>query len=233
MSGPVQVRNKLDVIPRGVIRELLQFRRRERVGFDHGSGALILEVAFELDGEPVDLVKGRPAKSRFQHVQMLQVVSVVPIDDSESKVRPVGDFSFRQPQTSAFRPQQLNEGLDTIEKPRRGVRLDADAAGGESDLVRLLGKRAPIAVGGFSDLDRVRRDGETYGLRAAAWGSGLGHRDAKSRLQVFSQSLDSHVIGPDALTQPQPPSFAELEVAAARLELLDLGKSGMPPRVKW
>src|SRR5207248_656127 len=104
VSGPVQVRNKLDVIPRGVIRELLQFCGRERVGFDNGGGALILEVAFELEGESVDLVKRRLAKSRLQDVQMLQVVSVIPIDDPQSKVRPVRDFSFWQPQASAFRP---------------------------------------------------------------------------------------------------------------------------------
>ena len=71
---PVQVRNKLDVILQGLVRELLQFGGRECVRLDDGRRAFVLEVPLQFDGESVKFEKCRLAQCALEVVEVLEIV---------------------------------------------------------------------------------------------------------------------------------------------------------------
>ena len=157
---PVQVRNKLDVILQGLVRELLQFGGRECVRLDDGRRAFVLEVPLQFDGESVKFEKCRLAQCALEVVEVFEVMSVVPIDDAEFEVGPIHDFAFRQPKASPLRLQQLNEGLHAIKKSCQSVRGDSDGIFSQGDLVGLLREGALIAVGCVANGDGVGENGE-------------------------------------------------------------------------
>ena len=65
----VQIGNDLDVVVQPVIGQLLELRWGERIGLDQRRRMLVLEMAFEFDGESVDLVESRLAHRLFQNGQ--------------------------------------------------------------------------------------------------------------------------------------------------------------------
>src|SRR5262249_48696193 len=107
----VNVRNELDVILQGLVREFLQLGARERVRLDDRRGALVLEMSLQLDGESVNLEERRLAKRAFQDIDVFEVMRVIPVDDAKLQVGPINDFPFRQPEITSLRLEQLNEGL--------------------------------------------------------------------------------------------------------------------------
>src|SRR5215813_8101443 len=126
----IQIRNKLDVARESIVGQRLQLRRRERVRLDHRGSALVLEVALELEDESVDLVERSLRDGGAQRLGPVQVMSVIPVDESKAQVGPVDDSAFGQPQGSVVaRGDQLEKRLHAAKEPWGGIGRDRDAAG--------------------------------------------------------------------------------------------------------
>lgn len=78
---------------------------------------------------------------------MIEVVSIVPVDDAQLEARPVYDLALRQPIAVALPADKLHQSLDAVEKSRSRIGGDADALRFEHQTIRLLGKRRFVTVG--------------------------------------------------------------------------------------
>src|SRR2546423_11833020 len=151
MRGRIQVWNKLHVITQRIVGELLQFcaRQRERVN-DRRSG-LVLEVPFKLDSKSIDFKGCRLPHSVLQDVKALQVMGVIPINDTQLNIRPIDYLPFRKPEATLSTPDQLKKSLHAIKKSRSGTGCDLYAFRTESQAVCLCSNRSTVSVGGLSD----------------------------------------------------------------------------------
>ena len=96
MRRGVKVGHELDVIAQGIVCQLLQLGGGEGIGLDNGRSAAELEMPLELEGEAVDLEKGRLPERRFENVQVLEMMGIVPINDAQFQVGPILELAFRE-----------------------------------------------------------------------------------------------------------------------------------------
>ena len=114
MRRGVNVRDKLDVAAQGIVRQLLQLGRSHRVRLDNRRSAPELKVSLQLNGKPVDLEKSRLPQRRFENVQVLQMMRIVPIDDPQPQIGPILNLSLREPETAIPPREQLEEALHAV-----------------------------------------------------------------------------------------------------------------------
>src|SRR5215475_2379696 len=126
VSGSVQKRNDLDKIAQSIISQFLKLGWAQCVRLNDSWGTWVLKMPLQFDRKSVDFEECCLSDSSLQYVQMLKVVSVVPIDFAKLKIRPVHNLTFRQPETPAPRLDQLHKSLDSVEKPRRRIGSDAN-----------------------------------------------------------------------------------------------------------
>ena len=103
MGRSVQKGDDLNIISQAIVRQLLKLGRRQSMGLHQGWCALVLKMSLQLDGEAIDFEKCRLPDGPFQHIQMVQVMSVVPVNFAELQIRPVHNLTFGQPEVAVAR----------------------------------------------------------------------------------------------------------------------------------
>ena len=221
MGGSVKEGNHLHVVLQPVIGERLVFGGGERVGFDDSGHALVLEVAFELKGEAVQLVEGGLPDGLAQDLGTVEVVGVIPINLAQPQVRPVHDTAFGQVDGAVARPGELEQGLDAVEEPGGGVGGDGDGFRGQVDLVGLRGDGLLVGVERVAYGNRAGDEREGDGSLPAA-----GEFDAEARGETFVQA-DSGDIAGGNVRQFEAPAGAETEIAGGERDALRFGQHGI------
>ena len=96
VPGTVDPWDQLHMMTQAVVGEFLQLLRRPGVRLDESRRALELKVAFEFESNGVDLEEGGLADDSFEGVDSFEMMCIVPEDQSQLQIGPIGDFSFRQ-----------------------------------------------------------------------------------------------------------------------------------------
>lgn len=128
----VDPRNQLQVVAQPVNGQFLQLLRRPGIRLDDGRRALEPKMAFELDGECIDLEEGGLADDSPEGFDPLHVMRVVPENQAQLQIGPVRDLTL--PQDHALRSGTT-------------VWFRANRADAEAPVARSCNTaRAPVAV---------------------------------------------------------------------------------------
>jgi len=189
-------------------------------------------MALQFDRESVDLVESCVAHSRLEHIQMFQVMRVVPVDNAQFEVRPVFDLALREPKASTLWFEQLNEGLHAIKQAGQAVRCDADRIRRDRELVGLLRKSVFIPVSAVRNGYGIGSDGEIqYTLRTpAAWPR---QHDPVTGFEFVPETLDRHVVRRNARPHAETPIGSKTNVAVLQLHPLRHRQHRVATRVEW
>src|SRR5262249_60651132 len=126
MRRTIQKGYDLHKITQSVVRQFLKFSWRQSVRLDNCRGTLVLKMSLKFNGKSIDLKKCGLPHCPFQHIEMVQMMGIVPVDFTELQIRPVNNFPFRQLQISVARFDELQQCLHPIEESGGRIARDAD-----------------------------------------------------------------------------------------------------------